>query len=71
VALVATHPAYQKRGFAEAAMRRALTIAEERHGSRPTFLHASDAGRPIYARMGYEAVSSHTCFIDKRFLAGH
>ena len=71
VAMVATDPVHQKRGFAEAAMRRALTIAEERHGPRPTFLHATDAGRPIYARMGYEAVSSHTCFIDKRFLAGH
>ena len=71
VALVATNPAHQKRGFAEAAMRRALTIAEERHGPRPTFLHATDAGRPIYARMGYQAVSTHACFIDKRFLAGH
>ena len=71
VALVATDPAHQKRGFAEAAMRRALAIAEERHGPSPTFLHATDAGRPIYARMGYEAVSTHTCFIDKRFLAGH
>jgi hypothetical protein len=28
-------------------------------------------GRPIYARMGYETVATHTCFIDKRFLAGH
>jgi GNAT superfamily N-acetyltransferase len=71
VALVATDPAHQKRGFAEAVMRRALTIAEERYGPCPTFLHATDAGRPIYARMGYEAVSTHTCFIDKRFLAGH
>jgi GNAT superfamily N-acetyltransferase len=71
VALVATNPAHQKRGFAEAAMRRALTIAEERYGRRPTFLHATDAGRPIYARMGYEPVSTHTCFIDKRLLTGH
>jgi GNAT superfamily N-acetyltransferase len=71
VALVATQPAHQKRGFAEAAMRHALSVAADKFGERPTFLHASNAGRPIYARMGYEIVATHTCFIDKRFLAGH
>jgi hypothetical protein len=71
VALVATQPGQQKRGFAEAAMRLALSAASEKFGERPTFLHATDAGRPIYARMGYETVATHTCFIDKRFLAGH
>jgi GNAT superfamily N-acetyltransferase len=68
---VVTHPSHQKKGFAEAAMRHALSVAAERFGERPTFLHATDAGRPIYARMGYEPVATHTCFIDKRFLAGH
>lgn len=71
VALVATQPTHQKRGFAEAAMRLALRVASEKFGERPTFLHATDAGRPIYARMGYETMATHTCFIDKRFLAGH
>jgi ribosomal protein S18 acetylase RimI-like enzyme len=71
VALVATDPAFRQRGFAEAAMRRALDVAAQRYGECPTFLHATDAGRPIYARMGYEPVASHLCFVDKRFLAGH
>ena len=71
VALVATQPTHQKRGFAEAAMRHALTEAAGKFGERPSFLHASDAGRPIYERMGYEKVASHTCFIDKRLLEGH
>jgi GNAT superfamily N-acetyltransferase len=71
VALVATQPGQQKRGFAEAAMRHALSVAADKFGERPTFLHASDAGRPIYARMGYETVATHTCFMDKRFFAGH
>ena len=53
VALVATQPAHQKRGFAEAAMRHALTEAAGKFGERPSFLHATDAGQPIYARMGY------------------
>ena len=71
VALVATDPAHQRRGYAEAAMRHALEVAARRHGERPSFLHATDAGRPIYARMGYGAVATHTAFIEKRFLEGH
>jgi GNAT superfamily N-acetyltransferase len=71
VALVATQPSHQKQGFAEAAMRRALNEAAGKFGERPSFLHATSAGLPIYARMGYEVVATHTCFIDKRFLEEH
>jgi hypothetical protein len=71
VLLVATQPTHQKKGFAEAAMRHALSVSAERFGERPTFLHATDAGRPIYARMGYDPVATHTCFIDKQLLEGH
>jgi GNAT superfamily N-acetyltransferase len=71
VALVATDPAHQRRGYAEAAMRRALDVAADQHGAVPSFLHATDAGRPIYARMGYSPVSTHTIFMENRFLEGH
>jgi predicted GNAT family acetyltransferase len=71
VALVATDPGQQRRGYAEAAMRRALELSAGVHGERPTVLHATDAGRPIYQRMGYAAISTHTIFIEKSFLAGH
>jgi hypothetical protein len=71
VALVATQPGQQRRGFAEAAMRRALENAACVHGERTTVLHATDAGRPIYARMGYEAISTHTIFMEKKFLTDH
>jgi ribosomal protein S18 acetylase RimI-like enzyme len=71
VALVATHPDHQRRGYADAAMRHALAVAAEAHGDGPTFLHATDAGRPVYARMGYAAVSTHTAFMEKRFLEAH
>ncbi len=71
VALVATDPAQQRRGYAEAAMRRALDVAAAEHGERPTFLHATDAGRPIYERMGYRPVATHTVFMEKRFLTSH
>jgi len=71
VALVATMPEQQRRGYAEAVMRHALDVAASTYGQKPTFLHATDAGRPVYTRMGYERVASHTAFIEKRFLEGH
>jgi GNAT superfamily N-acetyltransferase len=71
VALVATHPAHQRRGYAEAAMRRALEVAATAHGEQPTVLHATEAGRPLYQRMGYAPISTHTVFMEKRFLEGH
>jgi GNAT superfamily N-acetyltransferase len=71
VALVATHPNHQRRGYADATMRRSLEDAARVHGERTTFLHATDAGKPVYERMGYRAVSVHTVFLEKRFLEGH
>ena len=71
VALVATDPGHQRRGFADAAMRQSLDDAARVHGNGPTFLHATDAGKPVYERMGYRTVSSHTVFLEKRFLEGH
>jgi len=72
VAMVATLPDRQRRGYAEAAMRHALDTAASAYGDKPTTLHATDAGRPIYARMGYEPIAMHTAFIEKRFLGeGH
>jgi GNAT superfamily N-acetyltransferase len=71
VALVATLPDRQRRGFADAAMRRALEVAAAAHGETPTVLHATEAGRPAYERMGYITISNHTLFMEKRFLEGH
>lgn len=71
VALVATDPGHQRRGYADATMRRALELSAERHADRPTVLHATEAGRPIYERMGYAPIATHTVFIEKRFLEPH
>jgi GNAT superfamily N-acetyltransferase len=71
VALVATDPLQQRRGYAEAAMRHALALAAQKHGERPSVLHATEAGRPIYERMGYDTIARHTVFMEKRFLSGH
>ncbi len=71
VALVATAPDRQRRGYADAAMRHALDVARERYGELPTFLHATEAGRPVYERMGYHIVARHMIFMDKSFLGQH
>jgi GNAT superfamily N-acetyltransferase len=71
VALVATDPALQRRGFGDATMRRALENAASAHGETPTVLHATDAGRPIYERMGYSRISTHTLLMEERFLGEH
>lgn len=71
VALVATAPGQQRRGYADAVMRHALERSRQKYGELPTFLHASDAGSPVYTRMGYQAVSRHMIFMEKRYLGGH
>lgn len=71
VALVATAPGHQRKGYADAAMRRALELGAQAYGAGPTFLHATEAGRPVYERMGYRTVATHTVYMDKAFLGGH
>jgi GNAT superfamily N-acetyltransferase len=71
VALVATEPGQQRRGFADVAMRRALEASAQVHGEVTTVLHATDAGRPVYTRMGYTPISTQTVFLETKFLGGH
>lgn len=63
VALVATHPEQQKRGYAEAVLRHALARARDAHGCERTVLHATPAGRPVYTRMGYEDVITYHVYL--------
>lgn len=57
VALVATHPEHGRKGYAEHVMRHALEQGGAALGLKRSILHASDAGRPIYAAMGYAETS--------------
>ena len=57
VAYVATRPHAQRHGFAEATMRHALSAASEATGLQSTWLHSSEAGYPVYTRMGYTPVT--------------
>ena len=69
VAWVATEPAHQRKGYADAAMRRSLELAAEEYGEVPSVLHATAAGLPIYERMGYRTIATHPIFMERRFLA--
>ncbi len=57
VGWVATLAEHRKRGHAEAVMRHGLDEARQLWGLERTALHATDAGRPTYLRMGYRDVA--------------
>ncbi len=58
VAFVATLPDARGQGLAEAAIRRAVELAEAEAGPKRLWLHASDMGRPLYESMGFNAGAS-------------
>jgi GNAT superfamily N-acetyltransferase len=51
--LVATMPGVRRKGYGEAVVRHALQRAHEATGIRRTVLHATEAGYPLYLRLGY------------------
>ena len=58
LALVATAPASQRKGYGEAVVRKALYEGGKATGLKRTTLHATDAGRPVYAKIGYGKVGT-------------
>lgn len=62
VALVATHPEMRRKGYADAAMRDALARSLAAGIGPRTYLHATEAGRPVYERMGYVATAEYTVY---------
>jgi hypothetical protein len=59
--LVATRPDAQRQGYADAVIRRALNSAHAATGIRRTSLQATDAGRPVYRRLGCLDVCRFAC----------
>ncbi|MFJ9554211.1 GNAT family N-acetyltransferase [Nocardiopsis sp. NPDC101807] len=53
VALVATHPEWQRRGYGEAVTRKALHEGGRATGLTRATLHATEAGAPVYPRIGF------------------
>ena len=59
--LVATRPGAQRKGYSDAVTRRAVNAALAATGTRRTSLQATDAGRPVYRRLGYLDICRYTC----------
>ncbi|MGP4046963.1 GNAT family N-acetyltransferase [Streptomyces sp. 2A115] len=57
VALVATDPEQQRRGYGEAVTRKALYEGARATGLTRATLHATVAGAPVYPRIGFESNS--------------
>jgi ribosomal protein S18 acetylase RimI-like enzyme len=58
LALVATAPASQRKGYGEAVVRKALHEGGKATGLKRATLHATDAGFPVYQRVGYRKVGT-------------
>ncbi|MDR2945400.1 MAG: GNAT family N-acetyltransferase, partial [Candidatus Adiutrix sp.] len=59
VSNVFIYPEYRKRGLATALMQRLITLARERGVSRLD-LSATEAGRPVYEKLGFSTDAAHT-----------
>ena len=55
--LVATAPEARRKGYGEAVLRHALHTAHAAIGIRRTVLHATEAGYPLYLRVGYNSTA--------------
>jgi len=63
--LVATAPDARRKGYGEAVCRHALQTAHQATGIRRSVLHATEAGYPVYLRLGYQpTVKFMGCMLD-------
>lgn len=62
LALVATAPEAQRKGYGEATVRKALFEGAKATGLTRTVLHATTAGAPVYERIGYRKVATIGCY---------
>lgn len=58
LALVATAPEAQRKGYGEAMVRKALFEGAKATGATRSVLHATLAGAPVYERVGYRKAAS-------------
>lgn len=63
---VATLPAFQRRGYAEAVMRAAIARASAETGIVRTVLQSTLAGMPLYRALGYRPVTRFQVFASRR-----
>lgn len=57
LALLVTRPDFQGKGAGSALIKHGLAVADEL--DLPTWLEASEAGYPLYKKLGFEDVETH------------
>jgi len=62
---VATLPGHERRGYGEAVTRHAVECAQSRWGLKRSILQATQAGLPLYLRMGYRVVTAFTVYCTR------
>lgn len=60
---MATLPVYRGHGYAEALVRHMDVFMRRRYGVKETVLHATEMGRPVYERMGFQAVDEFAAYL--------
>ena len=60
---MATLPEYRGRGHAEALVRYMDAFMRRRYGVKEMVLHATEMGRPVYERMGFQAVDEFAAYL--------
>lgn len=63
LAFVATVPDARRKGYADAVISHSLQKAHDATGLNRTVLHATEAGLPVYKRLGYHAVTDFTWYM--------
>jgi GNAT superfamily N-acetyltransferase len=63
VGWMATRARFRGRGYAEAILRHMDQFMRERYGVTQSVLHATEMGRPIYERLGFQCVDEYSVFL--------
>ena len=66
VGWMATLPKHRGRGYAEALLRHMDRFMRLRYGVNETVLHATEMGRPVYQRMGFQVVDEFAAYLCVR-----
>jgi ribosomal protein S18 acetylase RimI-like enzyme len=62
---LATHPSYRRLGYGEATMRAAVAEMQRRTGIERMVLQSTEAGYPLYRRMGFRDATRFTVYLTK------
>jgi GNAT superfamily N-acetyltransferase len=65
LALVATVPEAQGKGYAQAVVRHSLQRAHKASGLTRAILHSTQAGYSLYDGLGYRAAAHFTCYVPR------